>query len=274
MRRASIPGSSALALFAAAVVMLLSGAVRAEIVYATGFESPAFTAGQPVAGQDGWTSRFGSSAGDVSTNFPASGQQSLQFLATQLPVFGFGFNLETVRRFVDFDTAAAGTPGVTVSVDVRLNGPRLQDDLVEAIFSAINPNFQDYGQMQISADGNLYIYGSQFADSFVGAVTLDAYHRLAMRIDFSARETTFSVDGSELVTFAFDPSLQSTIFRAGSLHMAAPTDATLADPTLYAAYFDNLEIAAIPEPGSFVLLAGMLAAMLTPGLIRRLPARG
>ena len=87
-------------------------------------------------------------------------------------------------------------------------------------------------------------------------------------------ETTFSVDGSELVTFAFDPSLQSTIFRAGSLHMAAPTDAKLADPTLYAAYFDNLEIAAIPEPGSFVLLAGMLAAMLTPGLIRRLPARG
>jgi hypothetical protein len=241
-----------------ALAMLASGAASAAIIYATGFEAPTFTAGQPIAGQDGWTSRFGSTAGTVATNNPASGQQVLEFRADQLPLFGFGFNLETVRKFLDFDTAAAGTRGVNVAVDVRLNGSSLQDDLVEAIFSAIDPSFQDYGQMQISADGHLYIYGSQFADVFVGNVTLDAYHRLAMRIDFVNRETTFAVDGSDLVTFAFDSSLQSTIFSAGSLHMAAPTDPALANPTLYAAYFDNLQVETIPEPTTLALLISVL----------------
>ena len=254
-----------------AITILASGAARSTIVYATGFEAPTFTAGQPISGQDGWTSRFGSPAGTVSTNNPANGQQALEFRADQLPLFGFGFNLETVRKFLDFDTAAAGTPGVTVAVDVRLNGPSLRDDLVEAIFSAIDPSFQDYGQMQISADGHLYIYGSQFADVFVGNISLGGYHRLAMRIDFFNRETTFAVDSSDLVTFAFDSSLQSTIFSAGSLHMAAPTDPALADPTLYAAYFDNLQVEAIPEPTTLALLIGVVLAWAASraGPIRR-----
>lgn len=244
-----------------ALATLVASPSRAAIVYSTGFEAPTFTGGQPINGQDGWTSRFGSLAGTVSTNTPFNGLQALEFQAVELPLFGFGFNLETVRRFLDFDTAAAGVRGVTVAIDVRLNGPSLQDDLVEAIFSAIDPSFQDYGQMQISADGHLYIYGSQFADTFVGNISLNTYHRLAMSIDFFNRETTFTADDSDLVTFAFDSSLQSTIFRAASLHMAAPTDPGLADPTLYAAYFDDLQVATIPEPGTLLLLLGAALAL-------------
>jgi hypothetical protein len=245
-------------LCAAIFTAVLPQTALAAIIYRTGFETPTFTANQSVAGQDGWTSRFGSPAGIVSTNNPASGQQALEFGASQLPLFGFGFNLETVRKFLDFDVAAAGARGISVAFDVRLNGPRLQDDLVEAIFSAIDPNFLDYGQMQISADGHLYIYGSQFADFLIGNISLDEYHRLAMRIDFFARETTFEVDGTDIVTFAFDPALQSTIFRAGSLHMAAPTDPLLADPQLYAAYFDNFQVNVIPEPSTLFLLIGFV----------------
>lgn len=243
-----------LAFGAVLAVAMLSGAAKASVVYATGFEPVVFTAGLPVDGQDGWTSRLGSPAGTVSIHNPAAGAQSLEFLAGQLPEFGFGFNLETVRKFLDFDVVAAGARGVNVSVDVRLGGPRLADDLVEAIFSAIDPSFQDYGQMQISADGHLYIYGSQFVDSFVGNVTLDAYHRLAMQIDFYARQTTFSVDDVDVVSFGFDSALNSSVFRSASLHMAAPTDPRLADPALYAAWFDNLRITTIPEPASSALL--------------------
>ena len=245
-------------LLATIILVLQVHALHAAVVYATGFEAPAFTAAQLIDGQDGWTSRMSSNAGVVSSNQPASGSQALEFRAGDLPQFGFGFNLETVRRFLDFDAVAAGSRGVTVAVDVRLNGPQLQDDFVEAIFSAIDPTFQDYGQMQISADGHLYIYGSQFSDTYVGAVSLNVYHRLAMSIDFMSRETTFAVDDLDLVTFTFDSSLQSNVFRAGSLHMAAPTDPQLANPALYTAYFDNFEVQTIPEPSSLALVASAL----------------
>ena len=252
--------------FALVLLAMAPRASRAEIVYATGFETPTFTANQPVAGQDGWTSRLGSSAGTISTNTPASGQQALEFQASQLPLFGFGFNLETVRNILDFDVVAAGARGVNVAADVRLNGPGLQDDLVEAIFSATDPNFLDYGQMQISADGHVYVYGSKFDDSFVGSITRNTYHHLAMAIDFYDRETTFSVDGADIATFGFDPALQTTIFRAGSLHMAAPTDPSLADPALYSANFDNFRVDSIPEPPALALLAIGLLAL--PWLLR------
>lgn len=254
----------------AGLLLLLPRTPMAEVIYKTGFEAPIFTAGQPVAGQDGWTSRLGSNAGTVSTNNPASGQQALEFRGEQLPEFGFGFNLETVRKFLDYNVAAAGAHAVRVGVDVRLNGASLRDDVVEAIFSAIDPNFVDYGQMQISANGRLYIYGSQFVDALDIAVSLNAYHRLEMLIDFAGRETTFTVDGADIVTFAFDPSLQSTVFRAGSLHMAVPTDPLLADPTGYAAYFDNLQVEAIPEPAAWAL---MVAGLLMLSHVRRSLAR-
>lgn len=251
------------AAFAGCLFALAATASEAAVVYATGFESPNFAAGQPIDGQDGWSSRFGSSAGAVSTNRPANGSQALEFRASDLPVFGFGFNLETVRRFLDFDAVAAGSRGVNVAVNVRLDGLEIQDDVVEAIFSAIDPTFQDYGQMQISADGHLYIYGSQVTDSYVGNVSLREYHRLAMRIDFLSRETTFVIDDLDLVTFAFNSSLQSTVFRAGSLHMAAPTDAQLADPARYAAYFDDFQVQTIAEPSTLALAGAALIIAMT-----------
>ena len=249
-------------ILATVILTLQVHALHAAVVYATGFEAPAFNTAQLIDGQDGWTSRMGSNAGVISSNQPASGSQALEFRASDLPQFGFGFNLETVRRFLDFDAVAAGSRGVTVAVDVRLNAVQLQDDLVEAIFSTIDPTFQDYGQMQISADGHLYIYGSQFSDTYVGAVSLNVYHRLAMSIDFISRETTFAVDNLDLVTFAFDSSLQSHVFRAGSLHMAAPTDPQLADPALYTSYFDNFEVQTISEPTSIALVASALLLAL------------
>lgn len=244
----------------AAIATFASPALSAGVLYATGFESPPFTAGVPIAGQDGWTSRLGSAAGTISTLQPANGLQALEFRADTLPEFGFGFNLESLRRLLDFDVMAAGVRFVTVEANVRLNGPSLQDDLVEAIISAIDPNFGSYGEMQISANGDLFVYGSQFVDVFVGSVSIGAYHSLAMSIDFFARATTFFLDGVDLVTFGFDPSLQTNVFRAASVHMAAPTDRALADPTLYTAYFDDLRIAALPEPSTPALATIVLLA--------------
>ena len=222
---------------------------HATTIYATGFEAPVFTAGQLIAGQDGWTSRFGSPTGTVSTNNPHSGLQDLELRFDQLPIFGFGFNLDTVRPLLAYDVVGNGTPVVNLSVQARLDGPLLGLDVVEAIFSAIDSDFNSFGEMQISADGHLYVYGSRFVDALVADVTLGVYHTLAMSIDFVNRATSFSIDGTSLVTFAFDDALQSTIFQAGSLHAAAPTDPALADAAQYTAYFDNYSITAVPEPG-------------------------
>lgn len=227
---------------------------HAAVIYETGFEAPVFTADQLIAGQDGWTSRFGSPTGTISTSNPRTGLQDLNMRFDQLPEFGFGFNLDTVRPFLDYDTVANGTPVIRIAVDVRLDGPLLGIDTVEAIVSAIDSDFNSFGEMQISADGHLYVYGSRINDALVTDVTLGEYHHLAMAVDFVNRATSFSIDGATLAVFPFDDALQSGIFRSVSLHAAAPTDPALATASQYSAYFDNYSVTAVPAPGALSLL--------------------
>ena len=49
------------------------------LLYSTGFEPPDWTAGTPIAGQNGWVNAFGNGTGYVTTTNPASGSQARRF---------------------------------------------------------------------------------------------------------------------------------------------------------------------------------------------------
>lgn len=243
-------------------------AAHAGVIYATGFEAPPFTSGQPIEGQDGWASRFGQPIGTIESDFPKSGQQYLRAVFADFPSSPDFIVDEAFRPILNYDAIANGTPLLELSVDARLDGPLVMDDVVNAVFEAIPSDIDShghpFGQFSISADGNLYVYGSKFDDFLVmSGIELGRYYRLGLNLDFAGRQTTFLLDGSVLATFPFADEIQSTILANAELDALA-----LNDPTLfgdYTARFDNYSIVAVPEPPAWSILVfglGLLALQL------------
>lgn len=237
-------------------------AVHAGSIYSTGFEAPAFTAGELVAGQDGWTSRFGKPIGTIETDVPRSGSQYLRAVFSDFPSSPAPIADEAFRPIVNYDAIANGTPLLNLSVDARLDGPVISDDVINAVFEAIPADIDahgfPFGQFSISADGNLYVYGSQFDDFLiVSGIQLGRYYHLEMILDFPGRQTIFLLDGIALATFAFSNEIQSTILDSAAVDALAINDAALLSG--YTARFDNYSISAVPEPTTSSFLALGLA---------------
>ena len=253
------PAISIPALIAFAVAALSPASSPAELIYSTSFEAPNFTAGQSVVGQDGWSARFGTAAGTIETDIPRSGQQYLRSAFSDLsPAPGNpGVLVEEFRRVLDYDAVANGRFLLSLSVDARLDGPLIGDDVVNAVFEAIPSDISShgnpFGQFSISADGNLYVYGSRFEDFLVTGIELGRYYRLGFDLDFAARMTVFFLDGSAIASFPFADEIQSTILASANLGAVAVNDPALI--ASYTARFDDFSIAAIPEPVSWSILA-------------------
>jgi hypothetical protein len=237
-------------------------AADAGVIYSTGFEAPTFTVGGLVAGQDGWTSRFGKPIGTIETDAPSSGQQHLRAAFSDFPQSASAVVDEAFRPILDYDAIANGTPLLRLSVDARLDGPLLTDDVVNAVFEAIPSDIAShglpFGQLSISANGNLYIYGSRFDDFLVvKGIELGHYYRLGLDLDFAARQTTFLLNDIALATFPFADEIQSTILANAELDALAVNDPTLLSS--YTARFDNYSVATVAAPATWSLAVFGLA---------------
>ena len=154
--------------FAIGLLTLLTAPQAAAVpLYQTGFESPPFVNGQLIDGQDGWSSRFSSPTGFIGNTAPKSGLQNLDMRFDQLSDRGGGLFDESSRRIFDYDAIANGTPILRMSVDALLSGPKTQQDVLNAAFEVLTSEADVLGQFSISADGNLYAYGSRFEDYLV-----------------------------------------------------------------------------------------------------------
>jgi hypothetical protein len=260
-------------------------AARAATVYATGFEAPSFTNGQVLLGTDGWSTAIppflSPNAAKISTAGPASGQQHVRVLGTDMvSAAEVGPDEDAVgsyRRPVSFDSAAAGLPIVRVEADVRLNGAPilgapidpngdghtnyLGPDTLDANIGA-RSNDGGVGELGISSDGYIYAYNNASTEPiFVRPTTLNTYHHLAIEVNFAQDKFQYFVDGTPLGTAVpFDAGFTSDTLLRGALITYARSPASARADHSYD--FDNFSITATPEPGTAGLALAASAALL------------
>jgi hypothetical protein len=269
-----------------------ASAVYSQSLFATGFEAPDYANGSQLSGQNGWFAPspanppgypfdLNPQAAIISSILPRSGMQSVQVQgadlhtdATILAVTGGYYNaIGSYRQTVAYN---AGTQGVTiVQADLRLNGALTPGtDFFSAALASVGTGGAGLGEMKISSSGNVYAYtGDDAVPTFLfsAPISLNAWHTLAIEDNFGADTSTFFVDGSELgsVGFVSDYNNDNTLQR-GSLLAYAGQDGPYAKAD-YTAYFDNVRIAAVPEPGAYAVFTSL--GLTAAACLRRKRAR-
>jgi hypothetical protein len=238
---------------------------RGQVIYRTGFEAPAFVAGLPLAGQDGWIAPpvFSPDAAAITTDKPRLGKQTVRVFGADLvhqdflsPLTGGYYDaIGSYRHSVDFDTGGKGT--VLVSARVRIDGPRTPKG--NNFFSAsiatrttlTDGSTAGTGELALSSDGNAYGYsGNENAPTLLThkPVSLGEWHELTVAVDFTDRTYSFFVDDDCLGTFAFDPNNggldYTTVFKRGSLLAYAGPDTVTLKKSDYSAHYDRFVIEA------------------------------
>jgi hypothetical protein len=262
---------------------------RAGVLYETGFEAPAFTTG-PIAGQNGWVNTFGNGGGVITTTNPASGSQALQIGGADIKDEGPSTGLSGSVYRPDlgvFQVDPAVTPTVYFQVDVRLDGRLIPypsgtaadngfaNDLISANASVYDSSGNLLSELYVSSDGNIYGDNSTTNGPFgnglyqiTAAGGVGQYFTLGMLDDFSKLTSALYVNGSYVGSMAMPSPIAPGI--RFDLQMLEVTGSL--DPTRYAATFDNYEIAAVPEPSTFVMssiLFGIFGAVSACRHIRR-----
>ena len=147
----------------------------AQDIYATSFQPPAFVAGAPLAGQDGWVSPVpvlspqaaiiaASKKGGQSVRVNGASLES-QPVDINAVTGGYYDAIGAYRRALDHDSG--GTQVVRLSVDVRLDGratPKSNFFSASLIAVAYNDlgGSEGVGELAISSDG--HVYGSSGQD--------------------------------------------------------------------------------------------------------------
>jgi hypothetical protein len=251
--------ATARSLFIASLTIGALQTATAQNIYSTGFEKPAFTAGSPLAGQDGWIAPppLSPNAALVSTAKKKghNGQTVRVEGADLVPqdfinasTSGYYDAIGSYRRSVDYDTG--GTQIVRISADVKLDGRKTpHDNFFSASIGAIGVedtgDSSGIGELAISSDGHVYGYsGQDLVPVFLASVhvSLGQWHELAIEVDFAERTYSFFVDDRWLGTFDFDPSANTDILRRGSMITYAAPDTDKHEKVDHAAIFDNFSI--------------------------------
>jgi hypothetical protein len=261
-----------LGLLAAAVAFAAPVASAAVVYDSGGFESPKFTAGANLQGQDvaggPWLKDTGTGSATITTVNPFSGTQDV---VVTRPASATGDTRWSVSK------PQAPAPGFNVfdiDADVRVE---------QATFSGSPPNNTDFGP-----SFGLEAYDASvnpLAPKLIGSLTIDAttgdvlyqaagsgvlvetgtkvsrgaYHHLKLRVDFGAGTYQTFVDGLPLHTESFvDAGIVAFTDAPIATFAGTATSVTTGTGT---AYFDSYTINVIPEPTG-AALAGLALAGL------------
>ncbi len=240
--------------------------VQSQIIYSTGFEAPAFVAGSPLAGQDGWVAGAGPVPLFLSDNaaiITASrkGGQTVSVEGADLvqqdiingATGGYYDAIGSYRRSVEYDTG--GTQTVRISADVRLDGRATpHSNFFSASIAAIALNtgggLEGVGELAISSDGHVYgSSGQDLVPEFLTSARIapGRSHNLAIEVDFAEHTYSFYVDGDWLGTFDFEPFASSGVLRRGSIVTYAAPDTKKDKKADHAATIDNFAIEVVSE---------------------------
>lgn len=231
--------SHCFAAIVAAAISVLATESNAALIYSTGFEPPTYTTGS-LSGQDGWTG-FAS----VQSTSAASGNQALQIHYT-------GSTFAPATHLLATPTAGQI---ITIEADLRIHYPmQAQGDGVAVLtvvgdsgtigrFGYILGHYR-FGNMTFN------VYGDPLAPN-------DTWHHFVFEMNFPMQTISATFNGTSLGTLpiinAVAPTTLSSI-RISANQASFPLDA----------YFDNITITSIPEPGSLALLG-----LALPVVVRR-----
>jgi hypothetical protein len=249
------------------------GPARADVLYQTGFEPPAFVVG-PLAGQGGWQDIYASSAGSVTTSLPASGTQAALIDGGSLRSLGGGL-IGTYQQDIGLNATAAGLT-IRVQADIRFDGPStatgnpIDDDVISANLTVVNGDGDFLASWVVSAGGNAFAFGS-FDELYLFGlpVALGEYNTFGFDLDFAASRTNFLFNGAVVFSSPFDPNYDRTTLGGVQLEIFSILGAQ--ETAQYQARFDNVLVAAVPELGSLAVL-GLAVALGGAGLVlKRVP---
>lgn len=216
-----------------------------NLCYQTGFERPDFLPGQ-LNGQQQWLNPTKTAL--ISDYAPYDGFQSIRAFGNKLNPISPELVGTAFGRLTVFD---ASGKTVDVSVDAFLDGPSTatsmspnpNDDLISAnlhlILADALINDVDIGWLLLSSSGHVWILDHAGSYRAVAPIDLNAYHRLAARINFEMKEVEFYVDDSFVTTLPIPDSVNTNIFAIGALELIAVNDKKVLNRNLYKAYFDN-----------------------------------
>ena len=217
----------------------------------------------------------GPDAATITSAIAQAGLQSVQIRGADMVNAIEVDPLAAVGAFVkdlNYDTAAAGLPLVKIQSSVRLNGPVIGTG---DFFSANLGARSEDGAVELSISSDGMIYGYSFVEEtliYSAPITLNAWHTLAITMDFTAKTYTFSFDGTSSSAFAFNAGFTSNVLLHEAVVTYAYPDTATNHRSDFTAYYDNVSAtASVPEPASAVLLP--LGGVPLLGFRRRQAAR-
>ncbi|MCS6829955.1 MAG: PEP-CTERM sorting domain-containing protein [Armatimonadota bacterium] len=237
-------------LTAVAVIMLAVGAAQAQLAWydSKGFESPTFRPGV-LNGQDGWVSAGGGVSGDTARVITAP-EPVVHGQAVRLEVGDSQGDHSLMFREIA-DPLAAGWPVVIVSFDIYRIGPHHRQNLWWYWIDSGEPT---YG-IQWDISNATHPFGWNPGASSTPTI-FDRYVNLKMVWDFSQMKA-YSWYNGVLVDNGIPISGISSLTGWGILLAHDAPSGTGAEVV----WIDNFAIHVVPEPASFVVLAGGALAL-------------
>jgi hypothetical protein len=230
--------------FMLAWLALAATPLHAGVIYATGFESPAFSVGT-IQGQDGWSTFNSPAASTVQNTVAAAGTQAVRVDGSVGGQHG---------AYYSTGTAAAS---LLLSADLLLSSASSQSAWQ---FAAIGPGLVGFaGGFNIINGTTIQAITAGFP--VIGTLARDVWNHLDIYLDFDLQQTTIVLNGSTLASglaFCGDngPCAGASVAALGTIlfdSFGSGQDA---------GYMDNLSLSTVPEPGTLALVgAAVLGAM-------------